>query len=131
MVVKEILRGCEVLARDGQNREALRLLDGVIAEAKREGRRNAVRMLSQHAAAIAEPLGDVEQVVRYRQEGVDAAPADAGSQFALADVLCRQGEFALAMQHAGRSYLLAASSNTDEGKTLAEAILKRWPQLKV
>lgn len=127
--LKGIIRESGVLTKNGQYREALRLLDGAIADAKRQGQGSWVMMLSQHAAVISEPLRDLELVAKFCKDAVDGAPEDALAQYGLADILHRQGKASLARQHAIKSYSLVAGSDTKEGKGLVELIAKRWPQV--
>src|SRR5215469_7587603 len=94
------------LSQKGLHEEALKLLDRVIADAKREHRTRWVRILTRHAAVIAGLTQDLDSAHHYCEELVTWSPESPMAQYALADVLFRQGNVYLAKRHAAKAYSL-------------------------
>lgn len=127
--LKTAVKETSELSKKGQHREALRLLNDAIADAKHQNRSRWVQLLSQHAAVIADSYGDLSLVRHYCEEMVNTAPENAMARYALADVLFRQGSTDLAKQQAMRSYSLVEHTDTAEARGLLELIAKRWPEI--
>ncbi len=66
-LLKSVINGSSELSKQGQNEKALRLLDDSIAEAIRTNRSMWIRVLSRHAAAISDSMGDLRFLtIRWR-----------------------------------------------------------------
>lgn len=128
-MLKTAVNESSELSKNGQHQEALRLLNEAIADAKHENRIRSVRILSQHAAVIAEATGDLNLVRHYCEEMISTSPGNAMALYALADILYRQGSADLARQQAMRSYSLVEHTETAEAKSLRELIAKTWPEI--
>src|SRR6266478_5254406 len=66
--LKRVIDQSSELSKQGNNPNALELLDDEIAHAVRESRGIWVSTLSRHATAIAYQLGDLGLVRRYREQ---------------------------------------------------------------
>lgn len=128
--LKRAVNDSSELSKQGSNDEALRLLDGSIQTALGANKINWVQTLCRHASVIADSVGDLASVRRYRELAVQHAPNDAQNLYGLADVLSRQGEAEKARDVAAKSYGLVGNSGDELNRALTELLLKRWPELK-
>jgi tetratricopeptide (TPR) repeat protein len=117
------------LAQQGDNEEALRLLDGAIARAISEHENRWVLTLSHHAAVISNFLGHWSQVKHYYEKSLASNPENPRSLSGLADVAKEQGEFELAKQYAARCYKALIEGDDFLKKELLERLLKKWPEV--
>lgn len=116
------------LAQQGDNEEALRLLDGAIARAMSESENRWVVTLSHHAAVISDFLGNLRLVKQYYEKSLAFNPENPRALEGLADVAKKQGNFELAMQYASRCYKALIEGNDFLKKEQLETLLKKWPE---
>ena len=117
------------LSKQGNNPKALQLLDDEIAHAVRENRGIWVCAPSRHASAIADQMGDLVLVRRYREQCLTHDPDNPLMLLSLAEVLNRQGEEALAKEYARKSYQLSVRRDTELDRAVVESISKHWPEI--
>ncbi|HSY64350.1 MAG TPA: hypothetical protein VK829_07110 [Terriglobales bacterium] len=128
--LKNAINNSSELSERGQNRKALTLLDDEIAHAVGENKNIWVCTLSRHASVIADQMGDLGLVRRYRELCLAHDPDNPLTLLGLAEVLDRQGEKALAKDYAIRSYQLSAQRGTPElDCAVMESISKQWPEI--
>ena len=116
------------LSRRGNNREALRLIDDLVAQAIQENRPSWVTTLCRHAAVICDHAGEIDLVTRYCEQALAYSPDDALSFYKLADVSLRQGRMDTAKEYAAKSYRICKLRSEQE-RGLMELLLKQWPEL--
>jgi tetratricopeptide (TPR) repeat protein len=129
-LLKRTINESSELSKRGENQRALKLLDDAIAEAIRENRSIWVCTLSRHASVIADEMGDLHLVRRYREQCLVRDPDNPFTLSSLADVLHRQGEDDLARQFATKSYRLSMQRDTELDRALVESLLKTWPDIQ-
>jgi len=117
------------LAQQGDNEEALRLLDGAIARAISENENRWVLTLSHHAAVISNFLGNWSQVKHYYEKSLAFNPENPRALSGLADVAKEQGELELAKQYATRCYKALIEGDDFLKKERLETLLKKWPEV--
>lgn len=117
------------LSKQGKNPKALELLDDEIARAVRESRGVWASTLSRHASAIADQMGDLGLVRRYREQCLAHDPDNSLTLLSLAEVLGRQGDDALAKEYAAKSYQLSVRRDTELDRAVVESISKQWPEI--
>jgi hypothetical protein len=127
--LKRVINQSSELSKQGNNAKALELLDDEIAHAIRESRGIWVCTLSRHASAIADQMGDLGLVRRYREQCLAHDPDSPLTLLSLAEVLDRQGEDALAKEYAVKSYQLSVRRDTELDRAVAESISKQWPEI--
>jgi len=102
--LRRVIDQSSELSKQGNNPKALELLDDEIARAVRESRGIWTSTLSRHASAIADQMGDLGLVRRYRELCLAHDPDNPLTLLSLAEVLDRQGEDTLAKEYAVKSY---------------------------
>ena len=117
------------LSRQGQDEEALALLDDSLAQAARENRVMWIRILSHHAAVISESMGDHRRVRHYYEQSLVSNPNNRMALYGLAKALYRQGETELAKQYAAKCYQSIQDSESHLDRALLELVLDTWPEL--
>ena len=117
------------LMQQGENEEALRLLDGTIAMAMSENENQWVLTLSHHAAVISNFLGNCSQVKHYYEKSLAFNPENPRALSGLADVAKEQGELELAKQYAARCYKALIGGDDFLKKERLETLLKKWPEV--
>jgi hypothetical protein len=127
--LKGIINESSELSKQGNNSKALDLLDDEIALAIRQSRGTWVCTLSRHASVIADQMGDLGLVRRYREQCLAHDPDNPLTLLSLAEVLDRQGEDALAKEYAVKSYQLSVRRDTELDRAVVESISKQWPEI--
>jgi len=127
--LKRVINQSSELSKQGNSPKALELLDDEIAHAVRESRGIWVCTLSRHASAIADQMGDLDLVRRYREQCLAHDPDNPLTLLSLAEVLDRQGEVALAKEYAIKSYQLSVQLDTELDRAVVESISKQWPEI--
>lgn len=117
------------LTQQGDNEEALRLLDGAIARAISENENRWVLTLSHHAAVISNFLGNWSQVKHYYEKSLAFNPENPRALSGLADAAKEQGELELAKQYAARCYKALIGGDDFLKKERLETLLKKWPEV--
>jgi len=117
------------LTQQGNNEEALQLLDGAIARAISENENRWVLTLSHHAAVISNFLGNWSQVKHYYEKSLASNPENPRALSGLADVAKEQGELELAKQYAARCYKALIGGDDFLKKELLETLLQKWPEV--
>jgi tetratricopeptide (TPR) repeat protein len=117
------------LAQQGDNEEALRLLDGAIAMAISENENQWVLTLSHLAAVISNFLGDWPQVKRHYEKSLALNPENPRALSGLADVAREQGDLVLAREYAARCYRALREGDEFLKKERLETLLKKWPEV--
>ena len=112
------------LTQQGNNEEALQLLDGAIARAISENENRWVLTLSHHAAVISNFLGNWSQVKHYYEKSLAFYPENPRALSGLADVAKEQGELELAKQYAARCYKALIGGDEFLKKERLETLLK-------
>jgi tetratricopeptide (TPR) repeat protein len=128
--LKRVVNESGELSKRGQNKEALRLLDGAIAEAVRESRRTWVSVLCRHASVIADEMGDLPLVRKYRERCLELDPENPLTLCSLAEVLHRLGVDDLAKKYAAKSYQLSMNRDTELDRAVIESLRQTWPDLE-
>jgi tetratricopeptide (TPR) repeat protein len=116
------------LAQQGDNEEALRLLDGAIARAISENENRWVLTLSHHAAVISNFLGHWSQAKHYYEKSLASNPENPGALSGLADVAKEQGELELAKEYAARCYKALIEGDDFLKKERLETLLNSGPK---
>jgi tetratricopeptide (TPR) repeat protein len=117
------------LVQQGDNEEALRLLDGAIGRATSENENRWVLTLSHHAAVISNFLGNWSQVKHYYEKSLAFNPENPVALSGLADVAKEQGELELAKEYAARCYKALIECDDFLKKERLETLLKKWPEV--
>jgi tetratricopeptide (TPR) repeat protein len=117
------------LAQQGDNEEALRLLDGAIAMAINEKENRWVLTLSHNAAVISNSLGNWSQVKHYYEKSLAFNPENPRALAGLADVAKEQGELKLAKKYAARCYKALIEGDDFLKKERLETLLHKWPEV--
>ena len=117
------------LAQQGDNEEALRLLDGVIAMAISANESQWVLTLSHHAAVISNFLGNLAKVKRYYEQSLAFNPENPRALSGLADAAKEQGELELAKEYASRCYKALTKGDDFLRDARLERLLKKWPEV--
>ena len=126
---RDVMSSSARLAQQGDNEEALRLLDGAIAKAISENENRWVLTLSHHAANISKFLGNWSRVKQYYEKSLALNPENPRALSGLADVAKEQGELELAKQYAARCYNALIGSDDFLKKERLETLLKKWPEV--
>jgi len=116
------------LAQQGDNEEALRLLDGAIAMAS-ANESQWVLTLSHHAAVISNFLGNLSKVKHYYEQSLAFNPENPRALSGLADVAKEQGELELAKEYASRCYKALTKGDDFLKDARLETLLKKWPEV--
>jgi tetratricopeptide (TPR) repeat protein len=117
------------LMQQGENEEALRLLDGAIAMAISENESRWLLTLSHHAAVISNFLGSFSRVKHYYEKSLTFNPENPRALAGLADVAKEQGELELAKEYAARCYRALIEGDDFLKKERLETLLKKWPEV--
>ena len=88
----QILRQAVVLAKDGDGRSALALLDEALNHPRDESNLRGLRQLCLSGAVIAGNSGDPETAVRFYEHVLEFAPSDPRALYGLIGVYRRIGE---------------------------------------
>lgn len=114
-------------AASGQHREAVRLLDGAMAEAIREGEESIARIVILHTAVLNHIAGNRSLEKRYSEQFLAAHPDSPRMLYLLADIAMGEGDVDLAKQYAKRCYRAALySGNKKVKRELLDLVLERW-----
>lgn len=125
---KDAVSSSTKLSQQGDNDEALRLLDTAITMASKENERQWVLTLSHHAPAISNFLGNLPRVKHYYQQSLAFNPENPGALSGLADVR-EEGELELASEYAARCYKALMESDDYLKDARFETLLKKWPEV--
>jgi hypothetical protein len=117
------------LVQQGDDEEALRLLDGAIARAISENENRWVLTLSHHVAVLSNFLGNWSQVKQYYEKSLAFNPENPRALSGLADVAKEEGELELAKQYAARCYKALIGGDDFLKKERLERLLKKWPEV--
>jgi len=117
------------LAKVGEIENALHLLDNFLLEATKENRGDWIKIVSGHAAVLADAMGDLRRARHYYEQRIMYVPDYSFALYNLARMLLREGQVDLAERYAAKSYELSISQGTDSDRDLAEAIIKQWPEI--
>ena len=128
-LVKRTIDKSSELSKQGKDGDALKLLDDAIADAVHKDQARWVGVLSHHASAIAEHIGDLPRARGYRERGASHEPDNPLTLSSLADILHRQGENLLARQYAAKAYQLSIQRDTELDRAVIESLLQTWPDL--
>jgi hypothetical protein len=126
---KDAVTSSTKLSKQGDNDEALRLLDGAIVTASKENDRQWVLTLSHHAAVISNFLGNLSRVKHYYQQSLAFNPENPRALSGLADVAKQEGELELAKEYAARCYNALIEGDDFLKKERLETLLKKWPDV--
>jgi tetratricopeptide (TPR) repeat protein len=126
---RDVMSSSARLTQQGDNEEALRLLDGAIARAISENENRWVLTLSHHAAVISNFLGNWSQVKHYYEKSLAFNPKNPRALSGLADVAKEQGELDLAKEYAARCYKALIEGDDFLKKERLETLLKKWPEV--
>jgi len=126
---KDAVSSSTKLSQQGDNDEALRLLDGAITMASKENERQWVLTLSHHAAVISNFLGNLSRVKHYYQQSLAFNPENPRALSGLADVAKQEGELELASEYAARCYKALMEGDDFLKGARLEALLKKWPEV--
>ena len=127
--LKRRVRDSSELSKAGRANDALKLLAVSIHTALKANKVNWFQTLCRHASVIADSIGDLASVRRYRRLAVQHAP-NAQNLYGWADVLLREGDAETARSMAAKAYDLIRESSDELDRGLAELLIKRWPELK-
>lgn len=127
--VKKIVNDSSELSKQGEDGEALELLDDAMAEAAGENHVRWASLLSRHASVIAEHMGDLRLVRQYREGCAGREPENPLTLSGLADILHRLGEEVLARQYAVKAYRIGIERDTELDRSVIESLLHIWPDL--
>src|SRR5690242_19005727 len=106
--VKLAIRESSELSRRGENLRALALLDDALASfSSCEDASRFLCILARHASVMAEQLGDLRLVRKYREQVLVHDPDNPLALLSLAETLRQQGEKGLAETYAKRSFRLS------------------------
>jgi tetratricopeptide (TPR) repeat protein len=117
------------LATEGKSREALKVVDDALADAKQD-RKLLVRSLCPVAIVLANEIGDLRRAKHYSEELLADDPNNALALYYLASALALEGRRAEARTYAARSYELSVALNDAQGRGLVELIENRFPEIK-
>jgi len=118
------------LWKAGAHEKALKLLDDAIAAAIKEKDSSSIRTLSQHAAVMANWVGDLRRVRYYYEQSLAYNPENPMALYGLARVSAEEGEHDLAKRYAARCYQAVLHSDDEIDRGLLELIAKQWPELR-
>ena len=118
------------LMQQGQNEEALRLLDDAIAMAISENENRWVLTLSHHAAVISNFLRNFSREKHYYEKSLEFNPENPIALYGLAEVALEQGDTELAKLFAKRSYDATVQGDDEMAKRgLLDLIALKWPDI--
>jgi tetratricopeptide (TPR) repeat protein len=126
---KDVVSSSTKASQQGDNDEALRLLDGAITMASKENDRQWVLTLCHHAAVISNFLGNVSRVKHYYQQSLAFNPENPRALSGLADVAKEEGELELAREYAARCYKALMEGDDFLKDIRLETLLKKWPEV--
>src|SRR6267154_2286989 len=101
------------LWQSGKHKDALRLLDNLIAVAIKEGANSYVATLSHHAAIIAGHKPDIPLVKHYYEQSLMYKPENPMALHGLAQVALKEGQTEKAKQYAKRCYQAILQSDDE------------------
>jgi tetratricopeptide (TPR) repeat protein len=115
----------------GENAEALKLLDDAIAKAERDGNVSWIRTLCHHAAIVARFNENLTAAQLYYEKSLGSDPENAKALYGLAAVALDQGHPEIAEQYAKRSHTAILRLNDDDflKQGLLDLLLKHWPNI--
>lgn len=115
----------------GENAEALKLLDDAIAKAERDGNVSWIRTLCHHAAIVARFNENLTAAQLYYEKSLGSDPENAKALYGLAAVGLDQGHPEIAEQYAKRSHTAILRLNDDDflKQGLLDLLLKHWPNI--
>jgi tetratricopeptide (TPR) repeat protein len=118
------------LARRGEKRDALKLLDDLMAQPSAEQARR-IRCLTPLAVGIALSIGDTGLARRYCETNLANNPDHPMALYAIADCLAREGDTKGAESYAARCYELSAARKDAVGNGTIELLQKRFPEISL
>lgn len=128
--IKRAIRESSELSRRGDNLCALSILDEALAaHSSGQGSSERIRTLARHASVVAEQLGDLRLVRKYREQVLSHNPDDPLALLSLAETLQQAGEQGLAASYARRSYQLSKDRGTELDRAVMESVAKGWPEI--
>ena len=127
--LKQTINESSEMSKRGDNTLALRLLDSAIEQATTQEQHLSVRVLTRHASAIADSIGDLPAVRKYREQCLSHDPENPITLASLADVLQRQGETEMAKHYALHAYRIASERRTELDEALISSLQKTWPDI--
>src|SRR5215472_5356106 len=125
---RDAMKSSARLAQQGDNEQALRLLDGEIAKAINLNDNQWVLTLSHHAAVLSF-LGNWSRVKQYYEISLAFSPENPRALSGLADVAREQGELELGRHYAARCYQALMASDDFLREERLETLLKKWPEV--
>lgn len=118
------------LAGSGQYQEAMQLMDGVIAEAIKEGDELTAGIVIRHAALLNGSERDRSLEKHYYEQFLTACPDSPRILYESADTAMEEGHVDLAKQYAKRCYRAVLSKDNEKIKRdLLDLVLERWPDV--
>jgi len=101
------------LVQKGENEQAFDDLDKILADALRDNEADCFKTLCNHAAAMAQAVGDRRRELKYRKQTLPFAKDRQFALYHIAQLLLLDGQKDFARQYASEAYQL---STTDEGQ---------------
>jgi tetratricopeptide (TPR) repeat protein len=125
------ITGSLKLVEQGEHAEALNLLDGAIAEAKRDQNVSWIRTLCHHAAIVSRFTENLTAAQHYYEESLASDPENARALYGLATVALDQGRLEIAKQYAKRSHTAILRLDDDDvlKQGYLDLLLKHWPDI--
>ncbi len=118
------------LSMSGQQKEALRLMDEVIAEAITEGDYSSLLVLIDHAGLLNGVKRDLSVVKRYFEQYLTHSSENPRALYWLADVAMEEGQTEIAKRYAKRCHQAILRSDDQKIKRdLLDLVLERWPEV--
>jgi hypothetical protein len=124
---REVMQRSLELLNTGEKEQALKVLDGGLAEAIQQNQGSWVRILCHHAAVIAHSMQDRRRQITYEEQALPFAKEYRFAAYSFAQLLLRDGQIARAERYAIEAYKLCVAGATEGDHDLVAAILKQWP----
>jgi Tfp pilus assembly protein PilF len=132
--LKQAIAGSLTLCNEGHHREALQLMDDVIAEAMADGEELWAFTLIRHAEILNTTAGQPRRSLlkHYYEQYLTYRPENPRALYGLADVAVEEGETEMAKQYASRCHqALLRTTDKVAKKDLFDLVLERWPELRI
>ena len=126
---REVMRESVKLLTEGENEQALNVIDTAIAEAIHENHGRWALNLCRHAAIIAHSMGNYPRQIQYEEKALPFAEEYRFAAYNFAQLLSKHGQVDRAEQYADEAYKLSVAGTTDADRDLVAAILKQWPNI--